>query len=133
MPDVASSSVVSDDQISLTMPARPRYNKVVRVAAANLAMRLGWSLIEIDELRTVVDEASLMLVGPVPSKARLETCFMPGDDQDLAIELAMSGDVDGTIPTGRVEHFREVVAPLVDELSVDADGRSVSLRKAKRS
>lgn len=45
------------DRITLTVPARGEYARTVRVTAAELAVRLGMSYDEVDDIRMAAEEA----------------------------------------------------------------------------
>lgn len=129
MPDVASFVVVTTDEIKLTLPARPSYSKVVRAAAATLAVRLGWAVVEIDELRAVVDESANLLLGPVPSKGRFETVFTPKGDS-LTVELSVSEAT--SLSASAIAAFTETASALVDDVRIDPAAPSVRLVKTQR-
>lgn len=62
----ASSPPVDDrDRIDLRVPADARYARVVRVAVSAYGLRLGLAPTAIDDLRLAVDEALILLLGPV--------------------------------------------------------------------
>lgn len=67
------------DTISLSIPASPEYLRVVRLIAAGLASRLGFTIDEIDDLRIGVDELSAYMTGA------------QGRDGDLTIEFSLDG------------------------------------------
>lgn len=68
------------DTISLSIPASPEYLRVVRLIAAGLASRLGFTVDEIDDLRIAVDELSAYLTGA------------QGRDGSLSIDFTLDGD-----------------------------------------
>lgn len=68
------------DTISLSIPASPEYLRVVRLVAAGLASRLGFTVDEIEDLRIAVDELSAYLTGAQGRDGSLQIDFALGDD-----------------------------------------------------
>ena len=75
------------DKISVQIPASPAYLQVVRLIAAGLASRLGFTIDEIEDLKIGVDELSAYMTGA------------QGRDGHLSITFTIDGDciqIDGT-------------------------------------
>src|SRR4030081_3657560 len=82
------------DVVELTVPALTGYLGVVRTATAGLAARLAFTLDEIEDLRTAVDEACVMLLSlarPQPPDASTLTCQFRVYDDLLAVTLSAPG------------------------------------------
>jgi hypothetical protein len=79
------------DTVSITIPASPEYLRVVRLIAAGLAARLGFTLDEIEDLKIGVDELAAYLTGPQGRDGRLAIAFLVGDSH---IEIEGTGDFD---------------------------------------
>ncbi len=71
------------DRITLTVPARGEYAKTVRLAAAELASRLGMSYDEVDDVRIAAEEAFVY------------ACDCVGDDEDVTFRFEVSEDALG--------------------------------------
>ena len=121
-----------DDQIQLELPASPEYGRVARIAAAHLALRRGFSLTEIDDLRLVMDEAAVMLLEPRIVGGRLDVTYSVTDDT-VSVDARIVAEDEGTLPIERVERFAELVGELIDEYSIDRTGRRVTLTKTRVS
>lgn len=67
------------DTISLSIPASPEYLRVVRLVAAGLASRLGFTVDEIEDLRIGVDELSAYLTGAQGRDGALQIDFSIGE------------------------------------------------------
>ncbi|MEM7284945.1 MAG: hypothetical protein AAF480_01210 [Actinomycetota bacterium] len=119
-----------DDQIQLELPASPEYGRVARIAAAHLALRRGFSLTEIDDLRLVMDEAAVMLLEPQLEGGRLDVTYSVTDDT-VSVDARIVAEDDGTLPIDRVERFAELVGELIDEYSIDRAGRRLTLTKTR--
>jgi serine/threonine-protein kinase RsbW len=68
---MSSTNRADDGSVSLTVPARPEYLRLVRLAAADTGARAELSIEEIDDLRIAVDELSYALLGDDPSEETL--------------------------------------------------------------
>ena len=119
-----------DDQIQLELPASPEYGRVARIAAAHLALRRGFSLTEIDDLRLVMDEAAVMLLEPSVDGGRLDVTYSVTDDT-VSVDVRVVADDEGSLPMDRVERFAELVGELIDEYSIDRSGRRLTLTKTR--
>jgi serine/threonine-protein kinase RsbW len=60
---MSNSNRDDDGSVSLTVPARPEYLRLVRLAAADAGARAGLSIEDIDDLRIAVDELTYALIG----------------------------------------------------------------------
>ena len=70
------SETLSVDEIVLKVPASAAYARIVRVGAAAVALRLGMSFSEIDELRAAIDAATdLLLEQPAADDAAIVCVF----------------------------------------------------------
>lgn len=119
--------------ISLAIPGRPEYGRVARVGAAHLAHRRGFTLGEIDDLRMAIDEAVIMLLGPSPRSGRIEIGYRLGPAV-VDVELVSRLDEEPRpLPDDRIARFREITTDLADEISVNADERSVRVLKRHAS
>lgn len=84
--------------VLLTVPAEATYLEVLRTAAAGLAARLHFTLDEIEDLRTAVDEACTMLLRLAAPPAALECRFVVTADE-LDVETAVPAQPDVPAPT----------------------------------
>jgi serine/threonine-protein kinase RsbW len=123
------AAVPGSADISLAIPGRPEYGRVARVGAAHLAHRRGFTLGEIDDLRMAIDEAVIMLLGPSPRPGRIEIEYRLGPavvDVELVSRL---DEKPGPLPDNRITRFREITVGLADDITVNADARSVRVLK----
>ena len=126
---VASSEAMEHDDVNLSIPARPRFLQLVRVTAANIGVRLGWSIIDTDQLRTAVDECTATLVGPVPQPGNLIARFHVGADE-LHVELALAGENEA-IPGERVEHFHQIIESITTAADIDPVAGRITFTKVR--
>lgn len=121
------------DEIVLTLPAEPRYGRVARIAAAHLALRKGFSLTEIDDLRLAIDEAVILLLGPGIQSGEITVHYRVSGDQ-IIVELERANP-GGLLPAERTERFKSIVSGLVqlDELVEDGSLLRLTKRRAPES
>lgn len=90
------------DKISVQIPASPAYLQVVRLIAAGLASRLGFTIDEIEDLKIGVDELSAYMTGA------------QGRDGELSITFAVDGDCIEIQGTGSFGPGQKVRTELTD-------------------
>lgn len=119
------------DQIHLELPAVPAYGRVMRIAAAHLALRRGFSLHEIDDLRLAMDEAAVLLLGPDVGGDRIEVDYSV-EGSGLGIEASVKGHDLHPLALPAVERFEAIIADLVDDHVVDAEHQRITVTKHHR-
>jgi len=82
------------DQIRLEMPADSRFARVARVAVSSLAVRLGFDVGVVEDLRIAVDEALVLLLRDLPGSTT-----PPTDDPEATVVITLTARV----PDLRVE------------------------------
>lgn len=119
--------------IRLTIPAEPRLLRLARMTAATIAVDLGFSLQDIEDVRVAVDELAAVLI--------------EGDEPDAVLELAFGSAHGSILVTGEVVGgssrtpelhavARELLDLVADDYAVEGgpDGRaSFRLTKHRRS
>jgi serine/threonine-protein kinase RsbW len=68
------------ETVSIRIPAAPRYVQVVRLVAAGLAARLGFTIDDIEDLKIAVDELAAYLTGNQGRDGRIDVDFTITDD-----------------------------------------------------
>jgi serine/threonine-protein kinase RsbW len=116
------------DQIHLELPAVAAYGRVMRIAAAHLALRRGFSLHEIDDLRLAMDEAAVLLLGPDVGGDRVEIDYAV-EGNSLGIDASVTGADVQPLTAEAIERFEAIIGDLVDDHLVDADQRRITVTK----
>lgn len=129
MPLAEFQSGVDGDEISLVLPAQAEYGRIVRITASSLALRLGYSFPDIEDLRIAIDEMVILLLRPEGSVGVIRVTFRISDDHLDVDAHTTAGDDQPWIDHGALGRFEGIVEDLVDEHSVDDDGRTVHLTK----
>ncbi|HEV7686807.1 MAG TPA: hypothetical protein VGQ80_09565 [Acidimicrobiia bacterium] len=122
--------------VRLVVPAAPEYLRLVRLTAAGLASRLGFTFDEVEDLRIAVDELCFHLLGDADQN---------GDDPSgdgRTMDLTYSAAADSITITGRTgasgsvpepsELSEQILDALVDEHEVGSDGGMVMFRLKKQ-
>jgi serine/threonine-protein kinase RsbW len=123
-----------NDLITLTVPAKDEYARIVRMTAAAIVSRLGMSYDDVEDVRMAAEEAFVYATDTVA----------PGDDLSFVFELDDDGVVIrvplGTKPVlsddevdRRASYATFILESVCDsfELASDEDGNA-SLRLVKR-
>lgn len=121
---------MSNEKISLRLPASAEYGRVTRAAAANLATRLGWQAVDIDSLRLAIDEALAVLTGhsAAGDGALLDIDFVIIGD-GIEIDIVATGPDLGTISQQQIERFERLVTPSFATATVDSARHRVHIIK----
>src|SRR6476620_4039778 len=108
---MSSPRRVDEGSVSLTVPARPEYLRLVRLAAADTGTRAELSIEDIEDLRIAVDELTYALVGDEPL------------DEVLTLTYSATPgfvEIEGSIPAPRApaavsELSQSIIGAVVDE------------------
>lgn len=121
--------------VRLLVPAAPEYLRLVRLTAAGLASRLGFTFDEVEDLRIAVDELCFHLLGDAGNGGD-----PPGDPRTM--DLTYSAGEDFITITGRTgltgavpqpsELSEQILDALVDEHEVQDAGGMISFRLKKQ-
>lgn len=122
------------DRVSISIPASPAYLQVVRLMAAGLASRLGFTIDEIEDLKIGVDELCAYLTGTQGRDGTLDITFEVGDGT-LGISATGNLAPGQKVRTELTEFSQMILSTVVDEARLhDGDGvPSFSLSKTKAS
>jgi serine/threonine-protein kinase RsbW len=120
--------------VRLVVPAAAEYLRLVRLTAAGMASRLGFTFDEVEDLRIAVDELCFHLLGEVDDDAR--------SDETRTMDLVYSAGTDSITITGRTglsgavpepsELSEQILDALVDEHEVSGGNGMVTFRLKKQ-
>lgn len=118
-----------DDQVRLSLPARHEYARIARIGVAALALRLGFSYREIEDLRLAVDETLIFLLGVDRPGERITIRYVvePG-----ALTMTASASFPTAADDEARQRFETLVAELVDTWSSDESAGQVTFTKRHR-
>lgn len=125
-----SNAAAEGDQVRLSLPARHEYTRVARIAVSALALRLGFTYREVEDLRLAIDESLILLLGADRPDDRITLRFgtEPGH-----VEIRIEAGFEPLVSDEGRERFESLVADLVDEWWLGDDRRSLVLSKRHRT
>ncbi len=119
------------DEVRLAVPARPELLRLVRVTAAGLASRLGFSYDEVEDLRLAIDELCYGLTGPEGRSGTVHITYRMSPER---LDIEGDGHFDGPVPTIALTEWSEIMlTALVDEHELQADDFGARFRLVKRA
>ncbi len=124
----SKSQTAQPERIELTIPGRPEYVAVVRLAAAAIAGRMSFTFDEIEDLKVAVGEvcSSAILTGT----PRLQVVF---DVRPQQLEIAVTHTPGRTARAKREQDLDKLlVQVLMDEVVITSDGDDHVTRMSKR-
>ena len=134
--------LVRGGDVRLVVPASPEYLRLVRLTAAGLASRLGFTFDEVEDLRIAVDELCFHLLGEDPGPDDGSDGLGDGDGELRTMDLIYSAGQDFITITGRTpgagiapepsELSQQILDALVDEHEVGSDDGMVTFRLKKQ-
>ena len=121
------------ETVCIRVPASPEYLHVVRLVAAGLAARIGFTLDDIEDLKIAVDELSAYLTGTQGREGTLSVTFLIADDR---IEIVGKADLapGNKVRTDLTEFSQMILDTVADSARLEQhDGApQFSLVKTKR-
>ena len=118
------------DEISITIPASPQYVGVVRLVAAGLAARQGFSLDDSEDLKIAVDELSSYVTGSHGRRGFLEVVFTLDGER---ISFRGYGRVEEAeqIRTSLSELSRMILETVTESASLERQGDTPTFHATK--
>jgi serine/threonine-protein kinase RsbW len=124
-----STRRVDEGAVTLTVPGRPEFLRLVRLAAADAGTRAELSIDDVEDLRIAVDELTYALLGDEPSSEILTLTYS-----------AAPGivEIEGSIPAGGAsvevsQLSQSIIGAVVDTHEIVDDGVTRRFRFTKRS
>ena len=120
--------------VRLVVPASPEYLRLVRLTAAGLASRLGFTFDEVEDLRIAVDELCFHLLGdaddeiPSADPRTMDLVYSAGAD---SITITGRTGLSGAVPE-QSELSEQILDALVDEHEVSGSDGMVIFRLKKQ-
>lgn len=136
-PNMRGEELGTGGDVRLTVPAAPEYLRLVRLTAAGLASRLGFTFDEVEDLRIAVDELCFHLLGNGDGDANghtsdeprtMDLTYSAGDD---SISITGSTGLSGAVPEPS-ELSEQILDALVDEHEVTGGDGLITFRLTKQ-
>jgi serine/threonine-protein kinase RsbW len=120
------------ETVAVKIPASPQYVHVIRIMAAGLGSRLGFTIDDIDDLKIAVDEVAAYITGAQGRKGTLQINFHIHADR---LEIAGTAHLQpGEQVRSELTAFsRQILDTIVDEAVLQQrDGSPVFLLTKKK-
>lgn len=120
--------------VRLVVPAAPEYLRLVRLTAAGMASRLGFTFDEVEDLRIAVDELCFHLLGddedglPPEEPRTMDLVYSAG--ADFIVITGRTG-LSGSVPEPS-DLSEQILDALVDEHDVSGNNGTVTFRLMKQ-
>ena len=133
-PNMREDELGTGGDVRLSVPAAPEYLRLVRLTAAGLASRLGFTFDEVEDLRIAVDELCFHLLGdaddeiPSGDPRTMDLVYSAGPD---FITIRGSTGLSGAVPEPS-DLSEQILDALVDEHDVSGSNGLVTFRLKKQ-
>ncbi len=119
---------MTDNNITLTLPAVPDFVRLARLTVASLATKVGFSYDEVEDLRIAVGEGCSLLIGPDGGSGTLTLRFRASPTGlDVQMDRAPS---DAALDGEGSDLSAQILDAVVDRYEFSSLDGHVSLSKA---
>jgi serine/threonine-protein kinase RsbW len=119
----------ADTAVTLVVPGRPEYLRLVRLAAADCGARAGLSIEEVEDLRIAVDELAYALFGDEGAAGDMTVRYLAYAG---VVEVEGSCRASGAaIPVGDLS--RTIIGAVADEHELVTENGTRRFRLVKRA
>ena len=118
------------EKIQLTLPAGAQYEEVAQTTIAHLAIRRGFTLKEVEDLRLIMAETTKLLLGSSKDNESLHLSYEVSKEQ-LKLEAHLEEFEEHPLPVRDLEHFTEIVGDLLDSFVIDNGNHHICLTKLR--
>ncbi|HJM29205.1 MAG: hypothetical protein QF596_04455 [Acidimicrobiales bacterium] len=110
----------NSDQVQLILPTSPSYEKVAQTTIAHLGIRSGFSLKEIEDLRSVMKETTNLFISARQWETPLHLNYQ-FSQRRMQVTVASQTTEPLEIKEELFETFQSIVLPLVTEVVVNRE------------
>ena len=110
----------NSDQVQLILPTSPSYEKVAQTTIAHLGIRSGFSLKEIEVLRSVMKETTNLFISARQWETPLHLNYQ-FSQRRMQVTVASQTTEPLEIKEELFETFQSIVLPLVTEVVVNRE------------
>jgi len=110
----------NSDQVQLILPPSPTYEKVAQTTIAHLGIRSGFSLKEIEDLRSVMKETTNLFLSTRQWENPLHLNYQ-FSQRKMQVTVASQTTVPLEIDEDTFETFQTLILPLVNDLVVNKE------------
>lgn len=117
---------MNHDRIVLTVPAHSEFARTVRMTASELALRLGMSYDEVDDVRLATEEAFVLACDLAGEAAEITFTFMlEADALTTEVGPLVTRGEDSATHEGYAEF---ILRSICDSVDIEREGERVMLR-----
>ncbi|MCH1512107.1 MAG: hypothetical protein P8J01_08675 [Acidimicrobiales bacterium] len=120
--------MTNTENVQLTIPAVTEYEAVAITTIAHLAVRRGFSLKEVEDLRLIMAETTKLLTGLQRQGSTLQLNYNVSERQ-VHLDAFAKGSYSGPLAEKDITQFRTSVGALLDYFLIDNAKHWVSLTK----
>jgi serine/threonine-protein kinase RsbW len=125
--------MTDNDRVVLSVPARGEFARMVRLASAELAVRAGMNIDDVDDVRLAVEEAFVYACGRVGvGELTFSFALAEGSIELLLGPLPDIGDDEGGAEVGD-RYARFILESVCDEYELIQRAGSAFVRLVKRA
>ena len=125
---------MTDDQITLIVPAKSEYAKTVRMTAAALVSRIGMTYDEVDDVRMAAEEAFVYASDTLSEGAEVTFVFTLGDDGiEIDVGLGVEEPRSDEDSDRSVAYATFILESVCDRYEFASDENGAHLRLFKRA
>jgi len=118
------------ENVQLTLPAKTEYEGIAQTTIAHLAIRRGYTLKEVEDLRLIMAETTKLLLGSSRKNESLRLSYEVTIEQ-LRLEAFIEEQNLNPLSQKGVERFKKEVGDLVDNFSINNKKNYISLTKLR--
>jgi serine/threonine-protein kinase RsbW len=124
---------MATDRITLNVPAKNEYAKVVRMTAAALVSRMGMTYEQVEDVRMAAEEAFVYAVDTLPEDAEVRFEFNVADDE-IVIDVPLGGEDPSSDEEAerRAAYATFILEAVCDSYEFASDEAGARLRLVKR-
>ena len=120
---------MQNENIQLILPPSEDFEAVAQTTIAHLAIRRGFTLNEVEDLRLIMAETTKLLL----KSEKSENIHLSYEvtREHLTLEAHLNESADDPLPQEGIERFTEVVGELLDNFRIDNERNYIYLKKCR--
>lgn len=118
---------MQNENIQLILPASIDFEEVAQTTIAHLAIRRGFTLSEVEDLRLIMAETTGLLLKPQQSKSIYLSYEVT--KEYLTLEAHLDESSANPLPLEGIEQFTKVVGELLDNFQIDNEKNHIYMKK----
>ena len=118
---------MQNENIQLILPPSEDFEEIAQTAIAHLAIRRGFTLSEVEDLRLIMAETTRLLL----KSERSKNIYLSYEvtKEHLTLEAHLDESTASHLPQEGIERFTKVVGELLDKFQIDNEKNYIYLKK----